>query len=415
MSHECFAYAKMLDREEVHDPATRLLLLVVAEYTRNKTGRCYEDRAQLAHDCRCSTKTVYRKLKSLETASPPIIKLYPRFRADGSRRSDEIEIVGFRSWLRKNDPKAPDPDKPAAPDDEAPDGADDAPGVPPSRGEKTDDPKAEDGTPPGQSVMAPPQDNLSIPPPGQDVPTPGHSSVHTPGQQVSTYKENPPLPDLEELSLSGEEQEAQRARERVRKKFGLMICDLWDEQPEFRYVVELFIGPLSRATKRASGIENYPAFLAEIRDGLGAKDYDLATLERAAQLAADDRVAMPARPQCLAYCERAKTDLALERQSAALRRQSEAMNAADAAMAARTQSLHERLRTRMGKAAFDAWFASLHVSRVTGQTLDVTVIAPMVRNWINNNFSEVLAECAAAEFPGVDRVNIELRKPPRAA
>ena len=111
------------------------------------------------------------------------------------------------------------------------------------------------------------------------------------------------------VELSTELSNAHDVRARVRKKFGLMIADLWDEKPELRYVVEIFLAPLHAATRRASGIEHYPAFLAEIRDGIGAKDYPIPVLERACELAKDDRVAMPGRPQCLAYCEQASADI----------------------------------------------------------------------------------------------------------
>jgi len=225
----------------------------------------------------------------------------------------------------------------------------------------------------------------------------------------------PPTP-RERASAQGDDPEIHKAdRERVHKAFGLMIAELWDECPEYRYVVELFVGPLHKATQRARSVEDYRAFLASIRDGLGAKDYEIAVLQRAVEIALDDRNVMPSRPNCLKFCEQAKTDVAVQRNSQTLARQAEAMRAMDPQMAEHTRNLHDRLRNRVGRAVFDAWFADVLCRELVGSELVVTVPAPVHRNHITQNFENDLATCAAMEFPGVTRARIELRKPPRAA
>ena len=75
----------------------------------------------------------------------------------------------------------------------------------------------------------------------------------------------------------------------------------------------------------------------------------------------------------------------------------------------------DRLRNRVGRAVFDAWFADVLCRELVGSELVVTVPAPVHRNHITQNFENDLATCAAMEFPGVTRARIELRKPPRAA
>jgi hypothetical protein len=390
VSHECFAYAKMLDREEVSDAATRLLLLIVAEHTRNKTGLCYEDRVQLAHDCRCSTKTVYRKLKALEAAK--IVKLYPRYRPDGSRRSDEIEIVGFRAWLKHNDPRTPEPD-PNDPESEQPDGADDG----------------------GVGVTG-----CHGHPPGQDVTTPRGQSVTHPGQQECRGGDNrspltrkgPSYPAEEtHTQLPSEYEDGGGVRENS-KRFGKAVEEIYPEKPELAYVIDAFLGPLFASTRRPSGVESFPEFLRAIRDAIGERDLTLPVLERARKLASAKRTVMPALPECLAICDQAQQLVDAERAAyEATRRAEQRRNAnpANAAVAARTEALRERLQNRLGRELFTSWFAELDCERIEGQVLVVSVPIRFKKSWISSHYAIELRECATAEFEGVGQVNITVR------
>lgn len=230
----------------------------------------------------------------------------------------------------------------------------------------------------------------------------------SPGGDTTLYRGTKvPLDNPLTTTRDAEAGAREERQEEVRKRFGQMLAELWAEKPEAGYVIELFIGPLHRAKKRAGGVEDYRAFLADIRDGLAAKDFDIATLARALQLAADDRNVMPSRPQCLAYCERAKTEIALERQAFALKRKGEVMREANPEFAARTQALHERLRNRLGRAVFDEWFEGLQCRRLEGTTLVVSVPIKFLANWIRSHYEVELTECAIAEFPVAQRVLIE--------
>lgn len=264
-----------------------------------------------------------------------------------------------------------------------------------------------DGASPGEPA---PRVTLRTPPsdfPDANRVTERHSNspVNYPEEELSTHTE----------SLEGSPGE--RAREEkfdeVRRRFGQMLAELWAERPEAGYVIELFIGPLHRAKRRAGRIDDYRAFLADIRDGLHARDFDIATLERARQIAADDRDVMPSRPRCLAFCDKAKTEIAVERQAYALKRKGEQMRAADPALAARTEALHERLRNRLGRAVFDEWFDGLECRRLEGTTLVVSVPIKFLANWIRSHYEVELTECAVAELPIVQRVLIESHDMPQ--
>jgi hypothetical protein len=71
-------------------------------------------------------------------------------------------------------------------------------------------------------------------------------------------------------------------------------------------------------------------------------------------------------------------------------------------------ALHDRLRNRLGREVFEGWLSGVTCDRIQGDRLIVIAPSKLHKRWILSNWTEVLDECAAAEFPGISGVDIEL-------
>jgi hypothetical protein len=207
------------------------------------------------------------------------------------------------------------------------------------------------------------------------------------------------------------------ARARVRANFGTSIDEIWDDKPDATYVLELLIGPLWSAMQRPKALGSPTAFLRKLREGIAARDLDMATLERARTIVFEARTVMPDLPQLIEFCEDAKRQT--ERVDSQCKRSARVNRAdrvpADPPVAARTEALRERLRRRLGREVSDGWFAELECERIDAAVLTVSVPLRFLKNWIINHFAIELTECATAEFVGISRVEVVARVEARAA
>lgn len=80
-------------------------------------------------------------------------------------------------------------------------------------------------------------------------------------------------------------------------------------------------------------------------------------------------------------------------------------------LAQRGVKIKAALRARLGEEVFSSWFASLEFQGFDGEVLKVTVPVKFLRNWIQTHYADVLIACASSELPGIQRVEVILRKP----
>ncbi len=69
------------------------------------------------------------------------------------------------------------------------------------------------------------------------------------------------------------------------------------------------------------------------------------------------------------------------------------------------------LRAQLGEDVYTSWFHSMEFEHYDGKTVRVTVPVKFLKNWIQSHYSEALLKCCAAEFEGVERVEVALRQP----
>ena len=69
------------------------------------------------------------------------------------------------------------------------------------------------------------------------------------------------------------------------------------------------------------------------------------------------------------------------------------------------------LRARLGEDIYKSWFASMEFESFDGRVVRATVPVKFLKNWIQSHYSDDLLECCAAEFSGVERVDVALRQP----
>src|SRR5690606_20170075 len=85
--------------------------------------------------------------------------------------------------------------------------------------------------------------------------------------------------------------------------------------------------------------------------------------------------------------------------------------AAPAAPEACGQKVRKMLRAQLGEDVYTSWFHSMEFEHFDGKTVRVTVPVKFLKNWIQSHYSEALLTCCAAEFEGVERVEVALRQP----
>ena len=80
-------------------------------------------------------------------------------------------------------------------------------------------------------------------------------------------------------------------------------------------------------------------------------------------------------------------------------------------LARRGAKVKAALRARLGEEVFSSWFNTVEFQSFDGRLLKVTVPVKFLRTWIQSHYAEILLSCSAAEFPGVEQVDVVLRQP----
>ena len=78
---------------------------------------------------------------------------------------------------------------------------------------------------------------------------------------------------------------------------------------------------------------------------------------------------------------------------------------------ARGEKARAMLRARLGEDVFSSWFASLEFEDFDGQVVRASVPVKFLKKWIQSHYADDLLQCCAAEFTGVERVDVALREP----
>jgi chromosomal replication initiator protein len=71
------------------------------------------------------------------------------------------------------------------------------------------------------------------------------------------------------------------------------------------------------------------------------------------------------------------------------------------------------LRIELGEAVFNSWFERLELERAQGSAILLTVPTKFLKSWIQSHYADRIKTRLCAEFPGVDRVAIDVRSPCR--
>ena len=78
---------------------------------------------------------------------------------------------------------------------------------------------------------------------------------------------------------------------------------------------------------------------------------------------------------------------------------------------ARGDRVRAMLRVRFGEDIYSSWFASMEFEEFDGRVVRASVPVKFLKNWIQSHYSDDLLQCCAAEFTGVERVDVALRQP----
>ena len=69
------------------------------------------------------------------------------------------------------------------------------------------------------------------------------------------------------------------------------------------------------------------------------------------------------------------------------------------------------LRRTLGEEVFSSWFTSMEFESFDGAVVRLTFPTKFLTNWVQSHHAEDLLRCCAAEFKGVERVDVALRQP----
>jgi len=83
--------------------------------------------------------------------------------------------------------------------------------------------------------------------------------------------------------------------------------------------------------------------------------------------------------------------------------------AASRAFARAWERVGQRLRSEIGKDVFNSWFTRLEIDRIAGSTIYCSVPTKFLKSWIHSHYMERLSFAMTAEFPGTERVVVEIR------
>jgi chromosomal replication initiator protein len=78
---------------------------------------------------------------------------------------------------------------------------------------------------------------------------------------------------------------------------------------------------------------------------------------------------------------------------------------------AKGEKVRAMLRARLGEEIYTSWFASMEFEGFDGRVVRATVPVKFLKNWIQSHYSDDLLQCCAAEFDGIERVDVALRQP----
>jgi chromosomal replication initiator protein len=73
---------------------------------------------------------------------------------------------------------------------------------------------------------------------------------------------------------------------------------------------------------------------------------------------------------------------------------------------ARGDRVRAMLRVRFGEDIYSSWFASMEFENFDGRVVRASVPVKFLKNWIQSHYSDDLLQCCAAEFTGVERVDV---------
>jgi chromosomal replication initiator protein len=83
--------------------------------------------------------------------------------------------------------------------------------------------------------------------------------------------------------------------------------------------------------------------------------------------------------------------------------------AASKAFARAWERVGQRLRSEIGKDVFNSWFTRLEIDRIAGSTIYCSVPTKFLKSWIHSHYMERLSFAMTAEFPGTERVIVDIR------
>ncbi len=69
------------------------------------------------------------------------------------------------------------------------------------------------------------------------------------------------------------------------------------------------------------------------------------------------------------------------------------------------------LKAKLGDDVFSCWFGSMEFEHVDDASVRVSVPVKFLRNWIQSHYVDDLLACCRSEFPGIERVDVQLRQP----
>ncbi|MBI1867806.1 MAG: chromosomal replication initiator protein DnaA [Methylocystis sp.] len=77
----------------------------------------------------------------------------------------------------------------------------------------------------------------------------------------------------------------------------------------------------------------------------------------------------------------------------------------------RWERVRGRLRAELGEAVYNSWFTRLELERVNATAAFLTVPTKFLKSWIQAHYADRIKARLSTDFPGVDRVTIEVRSP----
>ena len=74
-----------------------------------------------------------------------------------------------------------------------------------------------------------------------------------------------------------------------------------------------------------------------------------------------------------------------------------------------------RLRTSVGEDVYSSWFARMDLEAIQQESVHLSVPTRFLKSWIQTHYSDKVLTCRQAEIPEVNRIEVTVRSPMRAA